>query len=836
MKKTGKDKVHFSFAITALLCVVAVIGMLFLNYIQRFDQTMKEENRARLSEVSGYISSYMEKMMKEQQKGLGILASYVSYINNQEEQVEYLGKMAEELGFEYVGIAGEDGMLRSTAFVNPKDVSGEEFYRAASEGTPFISDITREIFYDKAVGGVILSVPVPGDGRQVLAVMLSTAKLGEGIQVDSFNKEGYSYVINSSGDLVIHTRSMEYNNLFRSMQNMEFSSGYSLDALKEDIMNRKEGMAAYYDFDIEKYLYYKPMEINGWTVVSTVPAGVITKRTAVLSEDLMKLCMASVAVLLILLTSVYIMSLRMETRKKETQAKSAFLANMSHDMRTPMNAIMGMTAIAETHAEEPDTVRDCLKKISLSSRHLLGLINDILDMAKIESGEISLADQEFSLAEVFESSVNIVYPQVRAKHQEFSIRLHHVRHERIHGDELRLGQIFINILSNAVKFTPERGEIEVDVEELPGKDRENAWFRFVFTDNGMGMKPDFLKNIFNSFAREQDSKVDKIEGSGLGMAITKQIVDLMNGTIEVRSEEGKGSSFTVTLPFRIDEGKETRLVPIYSSVLLIGDSEEQGRETEKILMELGVKALWTEDVHTAVPLILDNDGQQFQAVFIDRGVFSHGEMEKLLEVCHERTTLVLAAYDWNDIQAKASEMGISCFLQKPLFPSVLRRFLAADPNEKKETVTADVSERQFDGKSLLLAEDNELNLEIIQNILLARGAHVVCTMNGADCVQTYLTSSEGSFDLILMDIQMPVMNGYEASKRIRSSNRKDSGIPILAMSANAYAEDMEAAERAGMSGYLTKPIQMQVWLGEIARYLEKKESEGNAEQWPAAPL
>lgn len=836
MKKTGRDKVHFSFAITALLCVVVVIGMLFLNYIQRFGQTMQEENRARLSEVSGYISGYMEKMLAEQQKGLGILASYVSYISDEGEQVEYLGRMAQELGFEYVGIVGADGKLKSTAFVTPKDVSGEEYYIKASEGIPFISDITREIFYDRSVGGVVIAVPVPGTRKQVLTAMLSTTKLGEGIQVDSFNKEGYSYVINGSGDLVIHTRSMEYNNLFQSMQNMRFASGYSLGALKEDIVNQKEGMAVYYDFEIEKYLYYKPMEINGWTVVSTVPAGVITKKTAVLSKDLVKLCAISVAVLLVLLTTVYIMSLRMETRKKETQAKSAFLANMSHDMRTPMNAIMGMTAIAETHAEEPDTVRDCLKKISLSSRHLLGLINDILDMAKIESGEISLADQEVSLAEVFESSVNIVYPQIRMKHQEFSIRLHQVRHENLYGDELRLGQIFINILSNAVKFTPEQGEIVVDVEELPQKDQENAWFRFVFKDNGIGMKPDFLKNIFHSFTREQDSKVDKIEGSGLGMAITKQIVDLMTGTIEVQSEEGKGSVFTVTLPFRIDKKQGDKLEPVYSSILLIGDSEEQGRETEKTLAGLGVNALWTADVHTAVPLISENGGRRFQAVIIDRGVFSHGEMEKLLKVCHETTTLVLAAYDWNDIQAKASEMGISRFLQKPLFPSALRRFLSTDPGERQEVVTADASGQQFDGKSLLLAEDNELNMEIIQNILLARGANVVCTTNGADCVQAFLSSSENHFDLILMDIQMPVMNGYEASRRIRSSGRPDSGIPILAMSANAYAEDMETAEKAGMSGYLTKPIQMQVWLGEIARYLEKKERVAGSEQWPAAPL
>lgn len=821
MKKPDQSRVHFYFILAALVCMLSVFGVVFFSYIHRFDRTLEEENRSRLSEVSGYIVNYMEKMLSEQQIELEILAYSVSGMDELEQQIAYLGEMAEALGYEYIGIAGSDGMLHASAFQEPEAVSEEAYFKAAIGGEPYISDITRQIFYDRAVGGVIVAVPVPGANKQMVAAMISTLKLGENIQVESFGKEGYSYIINAEGDLILHARAMEYNNLFQSMQNLEFSSGYSLDAMKADIQSQQEGMVEYYNFDIEKYAYYRPMGINGWTVVSTVPTGVITERTAVLSRDLAVLCGASMLVFLVLLTCMYTMFLRMESRKKENQAKSAFLANMSHDMRTPMNAIIGMTAIAGTHVNEPDTVRDCLKKINLSSNHLLGLINDILDMARIESGKIILCDDKLLFPEVMESTINIIYPLVRVKNQDFSVRLHHIKHERLVGDKLRLSQVFINILTNAVKFTPEGGRITVDVEELPQQNENEAVFQFTVADNGIGMKPEFLKYIFSAFTREQDSKVNKIEGSGLGMAITKQIVDLMNGQIEVESKEGEGSAFRVRLTFSIWEEAQEEPAMLCKSVLLVGDDEEQGIETMRTLTKAGVRAEWTGNVNTAVRLFSEAGDDTWQAVLIDRDIFNHGEAETICKACRGKTLLVLTAYDWDDIRSEAEQIGITHFIQKPLFASVLRRSLNAVLADECQMEFTEPGSFDFGGRRILLAEDNEMNMEIIRNILLETGADIAGTKNGAECVETFAGLPEGSFDLILMDIQMPVMNGYDAAKMIRSMDRSDAGIPIFAMSANAYAEDMEQAKLAGMSGYLTKPINLKLWLKEIRACLEK---------------
>lgn len=843
MKKPNKEQVHFSHpsadevrtpaghglrdalgcTLAALLCITALFGALFFNYIRNFGQTLKEENRLRLSEVSESIAVYMKRVLEEQQSKLQVAASLLPYVGSTEEQLAYLDRLAGELGFEYMGIAGSDGILWAAALHDGQDVSGEEFFKVSMEGTPFISDITRQIFYDHAAGGVIMSVPVPGEEKKILAAMLSTEKLGENVQMDSFEKEGYSYIINEKGDLVLHARSMEYNNLFQSLENLKFTDGYSLGAMKDDISNQREGMTAYLDFDIEKYAYYRPVGVNGWTVVSTVPSGVITKRTSVLSRKLAVLCGASMVFFLVLLMAAYAMYLRMESRKRENQAKSAFLANMSHDMRTPMNAVIGMSVIAQTHAEEPDTVRDCMKKIALSSRHLLGLINDILDMAKIENGEIRLSSQTFSLQELFDSVISMIYPLVREKHQDFSVRLHHIEHEMLSGDELRLNQIFINILTNAVKFTPSGGRITVDVEELVREEDQRVWFSFIFTDNGIGMKPEFLEDIFTAFRREQDSKVDKIEGSGLGMAITKQIIDLMDGQIEVQSREGKGSTFLVTLPFNAEQKETEKLIPVYSSILLAGGKEEQGMGTAKVLESMGVHTVRASGEAEALQLVQNGDAGAFQAVLIDREIFNCGGAEAICEACRGHAELALAAYDWDDIRAEAEKIGITRFVQKPLFRSVLAQFLKGEQREEKDNGQAGLSGFCLGGKNILLAEDNEINLEIIQNILAETGAAVCCTRNGMECIQAFEGSAEGSFDLILMDIQMPEMNGYEAAKEIRAMKRKDSEIPIFAMSANTYSEDMDQARKAGMSGYLTKPINMQEWLGEIRGYLDRRD-------------
>ena len=813
MDKTEHTEKRFLYTLAILLGMIGVFALCFWGYIRHFNWTLMEENRIRLSEVSDQIAGYMQTKVEEEVDKLQILA--VS-LNGRKEKLAYLDDMAGQMGYEYIGIAQRDGILTAKGLPEPKDISQEACFRTALAGKIYISDLTRQIFYDRAVGGVVFAVPITDGDQQILVAMMSSSKMGENVRVESFEGNGYSYVIDQEGDLVIHARSLEYNNFFLSMQNMDFSPGYDVDTMREDILNRQEGMVIYSNLGVEKYAYYRPLGVNGWTVISTVPRGVITERTAALSRNLIFLCLVFILVFLIMLIVACSLYLRLEGRKRANEAKSAFLANMSHDMRTPMNAIIGMAAIAQDRAQEPDAVRDCLKKIMLSSRLLLGLINDILDTARIESGKMVLASESFGLAEVMESAVNSIFPAMIAKHQHFSVRLHHLTQEYFCGDSMRLGQIFINILNNAVKFTPDNGYITVDIWELPRQKEDTAILKFIFTDTGIGMKPDFAREIFSAFSRERDSKVDKIEGSGLGMSIVKGIVDLMQGKIEVSSEVGKGTVFTVTLPMAADLSKREGKV-LNSSAIAVGEDRSWGEEVVWMLEEMGVRGEWAADGDEAAEKISEaySSGEGFQFVLLDRKIFISGEAAKIQQTCPDSVTLILAAYDWEDVRESAAEAGIQIFVQKPLFPSTLYDCLSGAMGHQKKVPEIDTAGEELKGKRILLAEDNELNMEIAQQIFTKLGAVVSGTRNGLECLNCFLASPAGSFDMILMDIQMPCMNGYEAARRIRQAGREDSSIPVFAMSANAFPEDMEAARAAGMTGYLTKPVDISEWVREI---------------------
>lgn len=805
-----------------LLCAAAVVCLLFF-YLLRFDRTLTEENRVRLSETSSHIAAYMQKMLDEQTSELRVLASAAALLPDRGKRVEYLGGMAEELELEYAGIADTDGLLYATALREPVNISQEDYFLAARSGREYTTSLVRQIFYDRAVGGILMAVPLPDGSGQAAVAMISAAQLGSDVQVESFGGDGYSYIIDQNGDLVLHARSMEFNNLFQSFENMRFSRGYSLEAMHSDIAAEREGMSAYTDLGVEKYAYYRPLGFHGWTVVSTVPRGVLTARTAALSRDLILICAAVLLVFLGLLTSTGILFLRLESRRRANQAKSTFLANMSHDMRTPMNAILGMSAIAEAHAEEPGTVRSCLRKIDSASRHLLGLINDVLDMSRVESGNMVLRKEPFSLAEAVESAVGMVYPAMREKRQRFSVRLHGVEHEELYGDSLRLVQIFVNILTNARKFTPEEGTISMDLTELPAKRPDAARFRFLFTDSGIGMKPEFLKEIFSSFAREQDSRVDKVEGSGLGMAITKRIVDRMGGGIAVESEEGKGSSFTVTLEFPRAPAAGTQDAPALPAcrILAAGLEPDQGGELLRTLRVLGLRGELAQDGTAAVKRLREaaSAGDGFRAVLADRRLFDAGDLPAVRDAAGAEAALLLLDHNWEDIRARALADGVSGFIPKPLFRSTLSRSLREALLPAPEQPPHAPVRPDFTGKRILLAEDNELNLEIVQETLKGTGAEMLCAGNGAECVELFSSQPVGGIDLILMDVQMPVMNGREATRCIRGMDRRDAGLPILAMSANAYAEDMAAAKEAGMTGYLTKPIDVEQWMQEISRQL-----------------
>jgi len=517
-----------------------------------------------------------------------------------------------------------------------------------------------------------------------------------------------------------------------------------------------------------------------------------------------------------------------EAANHASAAKSDFLSRMSHDIRTPMNAIIGMTAIAGTHLDDRERVSDCLGKITVSSRHLLALINEVLDMSKIESGKIDLTEEEFSLSDLLENILTMIRPSVKAKDQQIEVRAFKVAHEDVIGDEIRLQQVFMNIMSNAVKYTPPGGKLEIEIAEKPSKLYGYGCYEFVFQDNGIGMSAEYLAKIFEPFSRAEDGRVSKVEGTGLGMTIAQNIVRMMNGNICVESEENKGSRFTVTLFLKQQNTENVDVRELAQlRVLVVDDDACACQSACKILTDIGMCGEWVLSGEEAVMRIQSagGEGKDFFAVILDwkmpgmDGIETAKEIRKLLG--NDVPIIILSAYDWSDVEDKAREAGVNGFISKPLFKSRLvymfKQFVGTGKNKRDEEEGAG-AERDYSKKRILLVEDNDLNREIAEEIIGETGIMIECAVNGQEAVQMYEQHEAHYYDLIFMDIQMPVMDGHTAARMIRKSGRGDaSTIPIVAMTANAFTDDIAQSRQAGMNEHITKPLDIE----ELMRCMDK---------------
>ena len=500
------------------------------------------------------------------------------------------------------------------------------------------------------------------------------------------------------------------------------------------------------------------------------------------------------------------------------RAKSTFLSNMSHDIRTPMNAIIGFTTLAISNIDDKNRVKDYLSKTLASSNHLLSLINDVLDMSRIESGKLHLEEVEVNLSDVLHDLKTIVSGQIYAKQLELYMDAMDVTDEDVYCDKTRLNQILLNLLSNAIKFTPAGGTVSVRVRQLAGKVRGCGQYEFRIKDNGIGMSQEFAKKIFEPFERERTSTVSRIQGTGLGMAITKNIVDMMGGTIEVQTAQGKGSEFIICLPMRTqDEHRPVEKITELEGLkaLVVDDDFNTCDSVTKMLVKVGMRAEWTlsgkEAVLRARQSIEMSD--VYHAYIIDwRLPDMNGiEVTRQIRSLHDDTPIIiLTAYDWSDIEVEAKAAGVTAFCSKPMFMSDLRDTLMTAIGQKQAKEKQGVlpqNATDFKGKHILLAEDNELNREIAVEILNAYGFEVDTAENGVIAVEKVGAAAPGQYDLVLMDVQMPIMDGYTATRRIRElENPALAGIPILAMTANAFDEDRRNALESGMNGFLSKPI------------------------------
>ena len=520
----------------------------------------------------------------------------------------------------------------------------------------------------------------------------------------------------------------------------------------------------------------------------------------------------------------------LKSAEQANQAKSDFLARMSHDIRTPMNAIMGMATIAKAHVDEHERILDCMEKINGASKLLLSLINEVLDMSKIESGRLILSEDEFNVGELLQDLVVMMQPEIKNKQQTLNIHVKNLRHENVKGDTQRIKQVLMNILSNAIKYTPENGRITIEIyEKAPHNGIGN--YQFVFEDNGRGMKPEFLDKIFEPFERASDDEIKRIQGTGLGMSISHKIIQMMGGDIKVESEYGKGSRFTIDMPLVCQDQKPDDKIEVEGlEVLVVDDDKIACLNTSSCLQEIGINSECVYSGSEAIEKVRQHHlaEKEYFAVIIDLKMPQMNGIETTRQIRRfvgaDVPIIILSAYDLEEYEAEAKEVKANGFITKPLYKSkllqVLRSFL--DEGDQPEPIRPfKLSNVDYSGKRILLVEDNELNREIAVEIIGSTGITIDTAINGLDAVHKVAQSEEGFYQIILMDIQMPIMDGYEATRQIRSLQRRDiAHMPIIAITANAFSEDVTNAIKAGMNYHLAKPIDIGALMGILSKYLQ----------------
>ncbi len=658
----------------------------------------------------------------------------------------------------------------------------------------------------------------------------------------------YSFVIRTDGTFVLRNSAAVRDNYFDRVRAVyQETNGQTPE---QYIAELQAAMAKDVDYStmvqvngVRQHMYASTLPNSVWYLVTLMPYGALNESVESLGSRSMT---ASALVCVVILAALVLMFLRYfmlnraqvkeleEARHQAEEArheaeiasksKGEFLSNMSHDIRTPMNAIVGMTAIATAHMDDKQQVANCLKKITLSSRHLLGLINDVLDMSKIESGKMTLNEEMVSLREIMESIVSIVQPQIKAKHQKFNISIFNILSENVHCDSVRLNQVLINLLSNAVKFTPEGGAIEVTLHEEPSlKGEDYVRIRIHVKDNGIGMSEEFRQHIFESFAREDNKRIHRTEGTGLGMAITKYIVDAMGGEITVKSQQGVGTEFQVVLDLlRAEEQVEDMILPDWI-MLVVDDDQPLCESTVDSLRSIGIRAEWVMDGENAVKMATRHHKahNDYHVILLDwklpdmDGIETARELRRQLG--DDVPILLMSAYDWTEIEDEARAAGISGFLMKPLFRSTLFYGLKPFVGVEEVQPVQEEHQLQFSNKRILVAEDNELNWEIANELLHDLGLELEWAENGQVCVEKFQASQIGYYDAILMDIRMPVLDGYGATDAIRAMTRPDAGLPIIAMTADAYSDDIQRCLEHGMNAHVAKPID----IDEVARILKR---------------
>ncbi len=776
-----------------------------------------------------------------------ILASFLS-----ENSIIFCAVFDEEKDILYFG----DGNEPQEYYADDNKLGNEKDEKEAFE--EFFANCTEKRGYNEPYCNLVNGLRTLGvyanfdfkDGKKgIVRLGQYTSALKNEFTLTFFDGAGFSYIVNSVGDVIIHSLQTNSNHTFLNVFEL-IGQDNSEEDMNTFINSMKDGNIGAMQLEFggtSQVFTFVPISANeGWYLISVIPDSTLnTHADSILNT------MSVTAVILVIVFAVFIiiavvffvyrkkMKLHSEQQeqnrivlegalklaKQASEAKTLFLSNMSHDIRTPMNAIVGMTTIAAKHMDDKKKVEDCLNKISLSGHHLLTLINDVLDISKIESGKIALNPVAVSLRNVMSNLVNIVRPLIKAKNQSFEVHIKGIDYETVIVDEVRLSQIFINILSNAVKYTqPDTGKIVLELFEELLPDGKSVRVTYIVQDNGMGMSEEFQKNMYEIFSRAEDSRTNKIQGSGLGLAIVKQMVTLMNGTIECESELDKGTKFTIKLDLPIGKSDtDDRKLPDVR-ILVVDDDEIFLETTRDTIEDLGAQIDTATTGEQALKLASEN---AYSVIIVDwRMPDMNGcdIAESIRKKVKKPTPIILAsAYDWTEIEEKMHGKKIDGFISKPLFRSYIYEKLceALKIEAEKNPVHADGT-NDLEGLHILVAEDNELNWEVISELLEMYNITAERAENGRLCIEKLTSEPEGTFDLILMDVQMPEMDGKSATKKIRKlENDYMRNIPIIAMTADAFAEDIASCIDAGMNGHTAKPVDMDVLFHEIQKILKK---------------
>ena len=639
-------------------------------------------------------------------------------------------------------------------------------------------------------------------------------------------------MIDANGDYILKGDSFKNSSFFEFYKSYNSTDPESSGALFDRITSSTGTVTMINSHQQECILAFTPVSATvGWTLLGLVPAKDLNADT----ENWLLIGVVSAGLLILFLSDLlYILyfnkRLQIAAREAESanKAKTDFLSTMSHDIRTPMNAIIGLTTIAEKNLGDVESTGESLRKISLASNHLLTLINDILDISKVESGKLKLSPLTFSIVETVENLVTVSQPMIKEKNIEFSFHTNQMEKEYIYTDQLRLNQIYINILSNAIKYTEPGGKVSVDLRQEKSDKPGCVRLTYVVADTGIGMSPEFMANMYQPFSRQVDSRVNSIQGTGLGLAITKQMVELLDGTIECQSEQGKGTTFTVVLDIPEADRQREDMQLDSVDVLIVDDDETMLETTVDILESLGASAEQAQNGLEALGMIEHRHlaGRDYDAVIIDWRMPEIDGLETIrrirAEIDADIPILLISAYDWSDIEDKAKEAGANAFVSKPLFRSTLYDKINDLIGKESQSIEPEDDYSDLQGLHILVAEDNDINWEIISAILAMYGITTDRAENGRICVDMMREAAEGSYELIFMDVQMPEMNGLAATRAIRQlEDPWASSIPIVAMTADAFSENVMECMDAGMDGHIAKPVDIKLVIKEIRRIKDR---------------